>query len=156
MFFLPYENSTVYGKKGHHWSRVSNGWLHFVDLFRLSDSDTERTIGHLYLDAALVGDTVSLWDSLFMRPWTTPQRSDALWKRGLDTHTSQRKIYRPCYIEWTSQILLKTYMQIKQRETDRSFCLLNESEICQVFSFNNIFRNIEKFANFLQVLRNYI
>jgi len=31
-------------KKGHHWSRVSNGWLHFVDLFRLSDSDIEKTI----------------------------------------------------------------------------------------------------------------
>lgn len=25
MFFLSYENSTAYGKKGHHWSRASNG-----------------------------------------------------------------------------------------------------------------------------------
>lgn len=42
-FFLLYENSAVCGKKEHHWSRASNGWLHFVDLFRLSDSDIERT-----------------------------------------------------------------------------------------------------------------
>lgn len=109
VFFL-YENSAVYGKKGHHWSRVSNGWLHFVDLFRLSDSDIEKTT----ICTALTQPWWSRLGTLFTRPWTAPCRSDALWKRGLDTHMFQRNTYQPpCgYTERTNQMSPKTYVRI--------------------------------------------
>lgn len=45
---------------------MSNGWLHFVDLFRLSDADIERTTFVPFYSVTLVGDTVC-FRFLFMR-----------------------------------------------------------------------------------------
>lgn len=101
-FFFMKTTRLMWLKKGCHWSRTSNGWLHFVDLSRLSDSDIERTT--ICIIFATMGDIglLSFHATLnnFKEHWRT------LETRSRHAHTLQSYRISRSLVRWQERLFI--------------------------------------------------
>lgn len=86
----------VWLKKEHHWSRMSNGWLHFVDLFPIKWLWYWKN-GHLYrLGATLWWDTIYSRGSL-LRDLERLHRGSTYFGNEVSTRRRFKEDYRSSY-----------------------------------------------------------